>query len=72
MKLDIKDRSDVKVDTRAGHFTRRLYIKAGEENQKFETFSTLPPSGDSILLVNGLDYFMNFLSRLSGGGSEEL
>ena len=26
----------------------------------------------STLIFNGLDYFRNFLSRLTGGGSEEL
>jgi len=30
------------------------------------------PSGYSILIVNGFDYFRNFLSRLSGGGSGQL
>ena len=30
------------------------------------------PSGYSILIDNGFDHFRNFLSRLSGGGSEQL
>jgi hypothetical protein len=30
------------------------------------------PSSYSILIVHGFDYFRNFLSRLSGGGSEKL
>ena len=30
------------------------------------------PSGYSILIAHGFDHFRNFLSRLSGSGSEEL
>mgnify|MGYP001352294794 CR=1 FL=1 len=53
-------------------YDREKVPMGSNDRRKRSVFLVFHPSGYSILIVNGFDYFMNFLSRLSGGGSEEL
>ena len=53
-------------------YDREKVPMGSNDRRKRSVFLVFHPSCYSILIVNGFDYFRNFLSRLSGGGNEQL
>jgi hypothetical protein len=53
-------------------FDREKVPMGSNDRRKRAVFLVFHPFGYSILIVHGFDHFRNFLSRLSGGGSEQL